>query len=75
MAGPITNIPDADDYLRRQAYYWWEADGRPTGRDLEHWERARRPLRGANDDGIAGSAATLTYYEGGISAQPPIVEA
>lgn len=28
--------------LRQRAYEIWEAEGRPVGRELEHWEEARR---------------------------------
>ncbi len=27
--------------IRERAYHLWEADGRPHGRELEYWERAR----------------------------------
>lgn len=27
--------------IRETAYHLWEEDGRPQGRDLEYWERAR----------------------------------
>ncbi len=30
-----------DDRIRERAYHLWEQDGRPHGRDLEYWERAR----------------------------------
>lgn len=26
--------------IREQAYYFWEQDGRPHGRDGEYWDRA-----------------------------------
>ena len=26
--------------IRERAYYLWEQDGRPHGRDLEYWSRA-----------------------------------
>ena len=26
--------------IREQAYYLWEQDGRPMGRDAEYWQRA-----------------------------------
>lgn len=26
--------------IREQAYYFWEQDGRPQGRDMEYWQRA-----------------------------------
>jgi hypothetical protein len=27
--------------IRERAYFIWEEEGRPAGRHLEHWERAR----------------------------------
>ena len=35
---------DREHDVRRAAYAIWEAEGRPEGRDLEHWELARRML-------------------------------
>ena len=29
-----------EDAIREQAYYLWEKDGRPMGRDAEYWQRA-----------------------------------
>lgn len=31
--------------IKQRAYELWEADGRPHGRDAEHWARAERELR------------------------------
>jgi hypothetical protein len=30
--------------IRERAYHIWESDGRPHGRDREHWERASREI-------------------------------
>lgn len=30
----------SDDAIREQAYYLWEKDGKPSGRDNEYWQRA-----------------------------------
>jgi hypothetical protein len=30
--------------IRERAYHIWEAEGRPHGRDREHWERANREI-------------------------------
>lgn len=30
-----------EDCVRRRAYRIWEAEGRPSNRHSEHWERAR----------------------------------
>jgi Protein of unknown function (DUF2934) len=32
--------PAGDDAIREQAYYLWEKDGRPHGRETEYWMRA-----------------------------------
>ena len=32
--------PADDAAIREQAYYFWEQDGRPDGRETEYWQRA-----------------------------------
>jgi hypothetical protein len=34
-----------DERIRRRAYEIWEAEGRPAGRDEEHWHRAAEEVR------------------------------
>ena len=41
-----------DDLIRERAYGIWIAEGRPHGRDLAHWQRARREL-------LAGAIAAI----------------
>ena len=36
-------MPD-EDRIRRRAHAIWEREGRPEGRQQEHWERARREI-------------------------------
>ena len=67
-----SSFEPADETIRQQAYYSWEADGRPDGRHMEHWERARVAQHATTVIG-AGLALTPGNYEGGISAQPPVV--
>jgi hypothetical protein len=31
---------DRDEIIRRRAYALWEAEGRPEGREREHWQQA-----------------------------------
>jgi hypothetical protein len=33
--------PEREQRVRERAYHLWEADGKPHGRDVEYWERAR----------------------------------
>lgn len=48
--------PDSirEQRIRERAYQLWEQDGRPHGRDWDHWERARTLI--ASEDG-AGPVA------------------
>jgi hypothetical protein len=66
-----TNGDDVDERIKARAYQLWEAEGRPDGRDREHWEQAAREIRGegarergAGDRDFGDSAG----YGGGGSA-------
>ena len=41
----------AEDEIRHTAYLIWLSEGRPNGREQEHWQRAERELK----DNIASS--------------------
>lgn len=36
---------EQSERIRRRAHQIWEADGRPEGREAEHWARAQDELR------------------------------
>ena len=38
---PLVDTPEREARIREVAYRLWEEDGRPDGRDVEFWERAR----------------------------------
>ncbi len=38
---PLSPDPGREHRVRERAYHLWEAEGRPHGRDVEYWERAR----------------------------------
>ena len=38
---PLAVDPEREHRVRERAYHLWEADGKPHGRDVEYWERAR----------------------------------
>ena len=38
---PLAVDPEREHRVREKAYLMWESDGRPHGRDVEYWERAR----------------------------------
>ena len=38
---PLAIDPDREQRVRERAYHLWEVEGKPHGRDVEYWERAR----------------------------------
>jgi DUF2934 family protein len=51
-----------DDYVRRvrmRAYLIWEREGRPEGRELEHWLAAEHEI--AKEEDAAGLRAGMAY--------------
>ena len=40
---PTTEIPTTEA-IATLAYEYWEADGRPNGKDIEHWLKAEQTL-------------------------------
>jgi hypothetical protein len=38
---PLVVDPEREHRVRERAYYLWESEGKPHGRDVEFWERAR----------------------------------
>jgi hypothetical protein len=49
----------SDDAIRERAYHIWEREGRPHGRDFEHWVRAQVELmaESSNNSGRKAAAA------------------
>jgi hypothetical protein len=53
--------PDFDRAVRETAYFLWEQDGRPQGREQEYWFRAlERQLRERNADAMIGTGPDQT---------------
>ena len=47
----------SDDAVRERAYHIWEREGRPHGRDFEHWVRAKVELVAEASNNNSKSAA------------------
>ncbi|MCW1411933.1 DUF2934 domain-containing protein [Rhizobium sp. 1AS11] len=45
-----------DDVIRRHAYRIWEAEGRPDGRQSEHWRAAEEQLAAGSSERLAAPA-------------------
>jgi hypothetical protein len=42
--------PRGQEIIADRAYQLWESEGRPEGRDVDHWFRAERELSGAEPE-------------------------
>ena len=54
----------SEDEIRERAHKIWMEEGCPHGRDLEHWEQARRELEhgeGATDGGDLDDALAESF--------------
>jgi hypothetical protein len=41
LKNPLEINPEREHRVRERAYRLWETEGKPHGRDVEYWERAR----------------------------------
>ncbi|HEY1933776.1 MAG TPA: DUF2934 domain-containing protein [Acetobacteraceae bacterium] len=48
-----TQQPDREARIRECAYHLWESDGKPYGRDVEFWQRARHLVAHEDNDAPA----------------------
>ena len=53
LNNPLQDNPGREQRVRERAYHLWEADGKPHGRDVEYWQRARE-LVAIEENGDAG---------------------
>lgn len=50
--------PDREEKIRQRAYELWEAEGRPDGKQQEHWDRAVREINAEEEAGGIEAAGT-----------------
>lgn len=48
---------DHQERIRQRAHEIWESEGRPEGRDADHWTRAEAELRNGTGDQQPGEGA------------------
>ena len=75
MADNPLNIHDKgrEQRIREAAYHLWEEDGRPQGRDVEYWERARE-LVGMEESRGAGLLPNPMIHPTMATGEPAGVE-
>jgi hypothetical protein len=69
---------DREERIRARAHQLWESEGRPSGREAEHWEQARReieaeeaggaPLDSSGAGGLGHEEMTADVQSGGAGA-------
>jgi hypothetical protein len=52
-SGPQSNADALRKQIEERAYALWESDGRPHGRNLDHWLQAEAEIMAARDIGPA----------------------
>ncbi len=57
----MMNMAGYEDAVRTRAYYMWESEGCPFGRDVEHWHASEAEFR--RQDEIAAQACAETRAE------------
>ena len=66
----FTGTPATDPDVARLAYEIWEAEGRPDGRDQEHWFRAKKIIEGGDAQADPDAAADPGDETGPHAARP-----
>jgi hypothetical protein len=61
---------DAEVHIRTRAYAIWEAEGRPDGRDLDHWLKAEAETRPSARGAPAASRAKGAAKPAKVAAKP-----
>lgn len=59
-----------DEQIRRRAHEIWEQEGRPHGKEREHWERAERELE-ERAEGVTGKSPFAADQQENV---PPLAE-
>jgi len=53
LNNPLHDNPEREQRVRERAYHLWEVEGKPHGRDVEFWQRAREQI-GMEENAGAG---------------------
>ena len=70
---PLTESEMQDDRaeaIRQRAYALWELEGRPDGKDLEHWLRAEAEISCQKYHGVTDNGKFIEYSSGAADPTP-----
>jgi len=62
---------DRDARIRQRAYEIWEAEGRPHGKEHEHWRRAEQEVAHREAAAAAAGSTAATTAPRRSRGQPP----
>jgi len=65
LNNPMHDNPEREQRVRERAYHLWEADGKPHGRDVEYWQRARE-LIAIEENAEAGRLPNPQSHPGSV---------
>ena len=65
-------MENIEDRIRRRAYEIWEQEGRPDGREVDHWLRAAREIADeeGRGEGMAAAAASAPAVSAPTASTP-----
>jgi hypothetical protein len=64
----LEKSPEREAQVRERAYRLWEEEGRPHGRDVEFWERARELVAAQRQPALAASKTVAPDPEAEVEA-------
>ncbi len=72
---PLDPSPEDEQRIRERAYFLWEQEGRPEGRDLDYWERARELQAMRDHAGAALEPNPMAQNYGELPRDQPVEQA
>jgi hypothetical protein len=64
LTNPLHTNPEHEQRVRERAYHLWETDGKPHGRDVEYWQRAREQI--ATEDSAEADGRSKAQSDPGV---------
>lgn len=62
---------EVEERIRQRAFQYWESEGRPEGKENEHWERARKEIEDSEKpEDPEKPSALAAQPPGGVSFGP-----
>jgi hypothetical protein len=58
-------IADREEEIRKRAREIWEAEGRPEGREIAHWEQAKAEIENGVISSVGGEGESVPLGLGG----------